>query len=239
MPLRDAALKMQMMQLSRRYPRWGYRRVHAVLRRSGDVINRKRVHRLWRSSGLQVPKRRRRRRGSKRDPRTLPVYGPNQVWAYDFVFDSCENGQKLKCFTVIDEWSRECLAIEVSGSIRSAKVIEVLQRLIDDRGAPAFVRSDNGPEFIAFAVQDWLKSKGVQTAFIPPGKPWHNGINESFNGKFRDECLNQEWFRHRLEAKVIIEDFRKHFNHQRPHSSLRYLTPVEYRSQFNNNKRAA
>ncbi len=239
MPERDEALRLRLEKLSKRHPRWGYRRAHAVLRRQGVRVNRKRVHRVWRSAGLQVPKRRRRRRGPRRDPRTIPVSGPNQVWAYDFIHDTCDNGQNLKCFTVVDEWSRECLAIDVAGSIRSHRVVDVLDELMRVRGAPAFVRCDNGPEFVAFAIQNWLGRAGVRTAYIPPGKPWHNGINESFNGKFRDECLNQEWFRHRLEARVVIEDFRNHFNEERPHSSLNYMTPVEYRRRFADNQQTA
>lgn len=234
---RDEKLLERMQVLSRRYPRWGYRRIRELLVREGKTMTRKKAHRLWKKAGLQVLPRRRRRRGTKRDPRTLVVNGPNQVWAYDFVFDSCMNGQRLKCLTIVDEWSRECLAIDVAGSIRAERVIRVLRRLIDDRGAPAFVRSDNGPEFVAYAIQDWLGSAGIHTAYIPRGKPWHNAVNESFNGKFRDECLNQEWFRNRFEAAVVIEDFRKHYNEERPHSSLDYLTPVEYRLREEVNSR--
>lgn len=225
----DATPLAKMRGIAHRHPRWGYRRVRAVLAKKGVFLNAKKAHRLWKKGNLQVPVRRRRRRGGKRDPMTMKVTGPNQVWAYDFVFDRCQNGQSLKCLTVIDEWSRECLAIDVAGSLRAERVIETLSVVFRERGAPAFLRSDNGPEFVAYAVQDWLQRAGVTTAYIPPGKPWHNGFNESFNGKFRDECLNQELFHHRLEAKVIIEDFRKEYNEQRPHSSLGYMTPVEYR----------
>jgi putative transposase len=138
-------------------------------------------------------------------PRPVPATGPNQVWAYDFVFDACANGQKLKCLTIIDEWKRESLAIDVAGNLRSRRVIEVLAKLVSVRGAPRYMRSDNGPEFVATAVLRWLTDEGIETAHIAPGKPWQNGTNESFNGQCRDECLSLEWFRSLREARVIIE----------------------------------
>ena len=148
----------------------------------------------------------------------------NDVWAYDFLFD-----QRLKCLTVIDEWTRECLAIEVAGSLRSQQVIATLERLFVQHGTPKYLRSDNGPEFVSQAVRRWLAPRAVAPSFIEPGKPWQNGTNESFNGKFRDECLNLEWFRSRAEAKVVIESWRRHFNEVRPHSSLGYRTPNEHK----------
>lgn len=230
--VKDAEDIEQMRRISRQHPRWGYRRVRVVLARKGRPMNWKKAHRLWKKAGLQVPPRRRRRKGTKRDPRTLVATAPNQVWAYDFVHDACVDGPRIKCLTIVDEGTREALAIDVAGSIRSERVIEILEELIRHRGAPAFLRSDNGPEFVAYRVQDWLRSVGITTAFIPPGKPWHNAVNESFNGRFRDECLNQEWFRNCLEARVVIEDYRNHFNTERPHSALDYLTPVEYRRRW-------
>ena len=152
----------------------------------------------------------------------------NQVWSYDFVFDCCANGQQLKCLTVTDEFTKEGLAIHVDARIRSPRVIEVLSRLVSQRGAPAFLRSDNGPEFVSQALLRWITAQGIQTALIDPGKPWQNGVGESFNGKFRDECLSLEWFRSRAEAKVVIETWRQHFNEVRPHSSLGYLTPAAF-----------
>jgi len=149
-----------------------------------------RAHRLWRSAGLQVPRKRPRRRVAASRPRPHPATGPDQVWAYDFVFDACANGQKLKCLTVVAEWTHESLAIDVAGSIRSGRVIEVLARLVSVHGAPRYLRSDNGPEFVSAAVLRWLTDAGIDGAFIAPGKPWQNGTNESFNGRFRDECLN-------------------------------------------------
>lgn len=145
------------------------------------------------------------------------------------MFDACANGQQLKCLTVIDEHTRESLAIDVAGSIRSGRVIEVLSRIISERGAPKYLRSDNGPEFVSKALLKWLLAANIDTALIDPGKPWQNGADESFNGKLRDECLSLEWFRNRVEAKVVIEQWRRHYNQVRPHSSLAYMTPEEFR----------
>jgi putative transposase len=163
-------------------------------------------------------------------PRPLPASGANQVWAYDFVFDACANGQQLKCLTVIDEWTRECLAIDVAGSIRSGRVIEVLRRLVSTHGAPKYLRSDNGPEFVSNAILRWFSRENIETAHIDPGKPWQNGADESFNGKLLDECLSLEWFRSRPEAVAVIETWRRHYNEVRPHSSLRYMTSKQFRS---------
>lgn len=161
-------------------------------------------------------------------PRPLAPTAANQVWSYDFVFDRCANGQQLKCLTVTDEWTKEGLAIEVDGRIRSGRVIDVLARLVSTRGAPRYLRSDNGPEFVSRALLGWITGQGIGTALVDPGTPWQNGTGESFNGKFRDECLSLEWFRSRAEAKVVIEGWRKHYNAVRPHSSLGYLTPAEF-----------
>ena len=154
-----------------------------------------------------------------------------QMWAYDFVFDACANGQQLKCLTVIDEFTREALAIDVAGSIRSTRVKEVLAKLISVHGAPRYLRSDNGSEFLSRAILKWLATEKIETALIDPGKPWQNGTNESFNGKFRDECLSMEWFRNRIDAKIVIENWRRHYNEVRPHSSLGNLTPAEFKHQ--------
>ena len=154
----------------------------------------------------------------------------NEVWAYDFVFDACANGQQLKCLTVIDEYTRESLAIDVAGSIRSGRVIEVLTRLVSQHGAPKHLRSD-GPEFVSKALLKWLVAINIDIALSDPGKPWQNGADESFNGKFRDECLSLEWFRNRAEAKIVIEKWRQHYNEVRPHSSLQYQTPVQFKAK--------
>jgi putative transposase len=191
-----------------------------------------RAYRLWRAAKLQVPRKRPRKRIASGRPRPQTPTGANQVWSYDFVFDWCANGQQLKCLTVTDEWTKEGLVIEVDGRIRSPRVIEVLSRLVSERGAPLYLRSDNGPEFVSRALLSWITSMGIDTALIDPGKPWQNGATESFNGKFRDECLSLEWFRSRAEAKVVIENWRRHYNEVRPHSSLGYLTPAEFAAKI-------
>ncbi len=229
---RDAPTLDAMKRLAAQYPRYGYRRIRVFLRREGHGMGRHRAHRLWRLAGLQLPRRRPRRRVAASRPRPLPALGPTQVWAYDFVFDASASGQQIKCLTVIDEFTRECLAIDVAGSIRSARVIEVLARLLTTHGAPRYLRSDNGPEFVSRAILEWLAASGIETAHIDPGKPWQNGTDESFNGKLRDECLSLEWFRSRAEARVVIEVWRRHYNHERPHSSLNDLTPIEFKTRY-------
>ena len=164
-----------------------------------------RAWRLWQREALQVPKKRKRRRATVSRSRLLPPEQRHQIWAYDFVFDRCANGQVLKCLTIVDEYTRECLAITVSGRICSSDVIAQLARLISLHGAPRHLRSDNGTEFVSHAVLKWFREHRIDRAFSDPGKPWQNGLDESFNGKFRDECLNMEWFRIRAEARVVIE----------------------------------
>jgi putative transposase len=225
---RDAPVVSAMRELAGRYPRFGYRRIQVFLARRGLAMSADRAHRIWRGAGLQVPRRRPRRRVSIHRPRPLPAAGPNSVWAYDFVFDACANGQILKCLTVIDEYTRECLAIDVAGSIRSDRVIEVLAKLVSVRGAPRHLRSDNGPEFVSRAILRWLAGTGIETALIDPGKPWQNGAAESFNGKLRDECLSMQWFKNRVDASLLIESWRREYNEVRPHSSLGGLTPREF-----------
>lgn len=225
---KDAAIIDKMAELAKENPRYGYRRIRKLLGRAGIGMSPRRAHRLWKKAALQVPKKK-RRRIPVRTARPTPPTGKNHVWCYDFVFDACANGQPLKMLTVVDEYTRECLAIDVAANIRSERVIGVLGRLMTVHGAPRFLRSDNGPEFVAQALVDWLKSEGVETAHTAPGKPWQNGLNESFNGKLRDECLDMEWFPNRREAVVIIEGYRVKYNEERPHSSLGYLTPMEFK----------
>jgi putative transposase len=229
---RDAPVVSVMRELAAQYPRYGYRRIQVFLARRGHVMSADRTHRLWRLHGLQVPRKRPRRRVAAHRPRPLAPSGANRVWAYDFLFDACANGQQLKCLTVIDEYTRECLAIDVAGSIRSSRVIEVLSKLVSVHGAPKYLRSDNGPEFISRAILRWVTEAQIDTAYIDPGKPWQNGSNESFNGKFRDECLGMQWFKNRIDAKILIEEFRRQFNEVRPHSSLGQLTPAEFKQQL-------
>lgn len=217
-----------MRRLSGQYPRYGSRRIRVFLSREGISVGSDKCRRLWAEQGLQVPRKRPRRCVAASRPRPLAAAAANSVWSYDFVFDACANGQQLKCLTVVDEYTREALAIDVAGSIRSARVIEVLSQLISVRGAPRYLRSDNGPEFVSTALLEWVMGQGIESALIDPGKPWQNGTTESFNGKFRDECLAMEWFRNRLEARVVIEDWRQHYNQVRPHSSLNYETPEAF-----------
>jgi putative transposase len=229
---KDAPALRCMRELSGQYPRFGYRRIQIFLAREGHSMSCDRTYRLWKLAGLQVPRKRPRRRIAGSRPRPLAPGGAGEMWAYDFVFDACANGQQLKCLTVIDEFTRQCLAIDVAGSIRSKRVIEVLTRLVSVHGAPRYLRSDNGPEFVSRAVLKWLQQEHIRTAAIDPGKPWQNGTNESFNGKFRDECLSMEWFRNRIDAKIMIESWREHYNEIRPHSSLGNLTPLEFIQQL-------
>lgn len=230
LPVRDAPAVAAMRRLAAQYPRYGYRRIRIFLRREGHAMSVDRAHRLWRQAGLQVPRRRSRRRVATGRPRPTPPTAQNHVWAYDFAFDTSANGQTLKCLTIVDEWTRECLAIDVAGGIRSGRVLEVLAQLVSVHGAPRVLRSDNAPEFVARAVLQWLTDAAIETALIDPGKPWQNATDESFNGKFRDEFLTLHWFRHRAEARVAIEEWRRHYNDVRPHSSLGYLTPAEFKA---------
>ena len=227
----DPEFEKQVKALAIAHPRFGYRRVHALLTRAGLIVNRKRVSRIWEKFGLQVPTRTRKRkrvenRGQMPAPRATR---PNEVWTYDFVFDRDAAGRKLKMLTLMDEFTREGLAIRVGRSFKSEQVKEILAKVGAKRGFPAFLRSDNGAEFIAEMIKEFLAENNVRTAFIEPGSPWQNGTGESFNGKFRDECLRMEAFGNRREAAVIAESWRKYYNTQRPHSSLKYRTPEEFR----------
>jgi len=217
---------------SQQHPREGSRKAGAALRRAGTRVNHKKVERLWREEGLTVPvKRRQRRRGKGLERPVRPLY-PNHVWAYDFMEDSCLNGRKLRILTVVDEFTRETYETYVDYSIPAAKVIEVLEFLFTLHGPPRYLRSDNGPEFIATAVQEWLKQQRIQTAYIEPGKPWQNGVNESFNSRLRDECLNLELFYNLREARWTIETYRQYFNEQRLHGALAYVPPAEFKQQW-------
>ena len=218
-------------ELARRYPRFGYRRLHQMLRREHPEelpLNVKRVRRLCRLAGLNLPQRRRRKcRGQGVKFPVVAEY-PNHVWAYDFVFDWCENGRQLKFLTLVDEYTREGLAIEVDHRMGARQVWRVLQRVLRQRGAPAFIRSDNGPEFVAKYLTRRLRLEGVSCIHIDPGSPWQNGKNERFNGIFRDECTNMETFYQRDHARAISGLFLRYYNTERPHSSLGYQTPAEF-----------
>ncbi len=225
----EESLTGRIVELASRYGRYGYRRIHELLGREGWQVNRKRVERIWRQEGLKVPnKQPKRSRLWLNDGsciRLRPEYR-NHVWSYDFVADRTQDGRVLKMLVVMDEYSPECLSIEVERSIKSFQVLEQLGDLFVERGTPAYIRSDNGPEFTAKLVRNWLQSLNVGTLFIEPGSPWENGYVESLNGKFRDEFLNGELFYTLAEARVLIERWRKEYNTFRPHSSLNYRPPA-------------
>jgi putative transposase len=228
----DRALCSRISELSRENPRYGYRRVWALLRREGWEVNKKRVLRLWREAGLKVPQRQHKSRrlmgGSENGITKRRAEYPDHVWSYDFAMDSTEEGRRLKMMPVVDEYSRECLALEMERSITSQKVIDILRRLFAERGAPKYIRSDNGPEFVARAVKRWLAVCGVGTLYIEPGAPWENAYSETFISRLRDELLNREIFANLKEAQVLAGDYQEHYNYSRPHGALGYLTPVEF-----------
>ena len=225
----EEALTADIIRLASRYGRYGYRRITAMLRSEGWTVNAKRVERIWRREGLKVPQKQPKRgRLWLNDGsciRLRPEH-PNHVWSYDFVEGRTHNGRKFRMLNIIDEFTRECLAIRIDRKLNSTDVIDVLSDLFILRGVPGHVRSDNGPEFIAKAVREWIAAVGAKTAFIEPGSPWENGYCESFNSKLRDELLNSEIFYSLAEAKVIIEAWRRYYNTKRPHSSLGYKPPA-------------
>lgn len=222
-------LRKEIKELSEKHPRYGYRRITALLRREGWRVNAKRVQRVRRQEGYKVSKgqRKMKRTGFSTALRQRATHR-NHVWSWDFVYDQTERGSSLRILTLIDEHTRQCLAVHVAWSIRAVDVITVVEAAMERYGMPEHIRSDNGPEFIAYAIGDWLEEKQVKTLYITPASPWENGHIESFHDKLRDECLNRELFGSLLEAKVIVEQWRIEYNQQRPHSSLGYQTPQEY-----------
>lgn len=224
-----------MHEIVRRHPRYGYRRVWKLLQQDQWRVSRKRVHRLWRREGFKVPRKTRRRRRVGNSANSCIRYRaerPDHVWAWDFVHDRTTDNRPLKCLTIVDEFTRECLMLKVARKLTSQEVIGALGELASYRGLPAHIRSDNGPEFIAGAVRDWLEKAKVKTLYIEPGAPWENGYGETFNGKLRDELLNVELFTSLTEARVLAEDFREHYNHERPHSALGYMSPVAFKESL-------
>ena len=218
-----------MISLACQYGRYGYRRITALLRQEGWRVNHKRVERLWRQEGLKVPQKQpKRRRLWLNDGsciRLRPLF-PNHVWSYDFVAERTTDGRPIRMLSIIDEYTRECLTIHVGRHVKAADVLYQLSELFVCRGTPDYLRSDNGSEFTSEMVREWLGRLGVKTLFIEPGSPWENGYVESFNGKLRDELLNGEIFDTILEAKLVTEQWRKHYNTIRPHSSLAYRPPA-------------
>lgn len=208
--------------------RYGYRRIHVLLKREGWAINHKRTHRLYREAGLQVRRRRRKRVVQGERTPLDRARGPNQSWSMDFVADALANGRRVRCLAVVDDFTRECVAAVVDTSITGLRVARELDRVIEDRGAPMTISVDNGPEFAGRVLDEWAYRKGVRLRFIRPGKPVENAYVESFNGRLRDECLNEHWFASLNEARVLIEAWRREYNHERPHSSLGNATPSAF-----------
>lgn len=234
----DAELLERLLQIRDAHPRFGVPRVVALLRAQGKVVNHKRVERLWRAAGFQVPRRRRKAwKRSKVEPQPqVPCVAerPNHVWAYDFMEDGLMDGRKVRILNVLDEFTREWLAVKVGASMSGKAVVSVLCPLFQERGVPAFVRNDNGGEFIASEVRAALEAVGTRPAFIAPGAPWQNGFVESFHGKLRDECLDREAFASLRESQVCLEGHRRFYNEERPHSSLGYVAPAVFRKEWEN-----
>ncbi len=243
-PDRNASLREQLRSFAQKRSRWGFRKAWDALRRAGLVVNRKRVQRLWRQEHLQVPPRKKgpRYRKPKKPPDgyvpRLEALRPNHVWSLDFLEDATEGGGKLRFLTIGDNFTRECLAIEVATSFAATRVVQTLERLLQEHGPPEFIRSDNGPEFIAEALRSWLSEQvdaagGVpRLAYIEPGSPWQNGFRESFHGRFRDEFVSGTLFRSIAEARLLSEAFRIDYNQERPHQSLGYMTPAEFKRKW-------
>ena len=227
--LESRRVRKEVLELSANHPRYGYRRITALLRREGFAINAKRIARIRREEGLKVSKKQRRmKRLGVSTAERLRAQRPRQVWSWDFVADQTENGSNFRILTLLDEHTRQCLATHAAWSIRAVDVITVLEAAIARYGVPEHIRSDNGPEFIAYAIGDWLAEAKIKTLYIKPGSPWENGHIESFHDKLRDECLNRELFGSLAEARVILESWRMEYNECRPHSSLGYQTPGEF-----------
>lgn len=227
----EERLAREIRRLSRKHRRYGYRRITELLRRKGWIVNVKRVHRLWKREGLGVARRSRRHRAVGSSEAACGVTRaerPNQVWTYDFLSVRLRGGRRVRVLTVLDEYTRECLALHVASSIPAEVVIAVLALIMTCRGAPEAMRSDNGPEFVAKAVRDWLAAEGTKTLYIAPGSPWENGVVEAFHARLRDEFLNGIEIENVREARALFEAFRKEYNAERPHSSLGYRTPREF-----------
>jgi transposase InsO family protein len=227
-------IRKEVLELSEKHPRYGYRRITALLRRDGFTLNAKRVQRLRREEGIQVRKRQKRmRRVGPQQNERLRASKARQVWSWDFVEDQTDNGSRFRILTLLDEHTRQCLALHAAWSIRAVDAITVLEAAMARYGVPEHLRSDNGPEFIAYAIQDWLQERQIKTLYIRPGSPWENAHIESFHDKLRDECLNRELFGTLAEARIILESWRVEYNQERPHSSLGNQTPEEFaRSKF-------
>ena len=225
----EERLVARVIELATQYGRYGYRRITALLRQEEWQVNHKKIERIWKREGLKVPQKQPKRRRLWLNDGSCIRLRPeckDHVWSYDFVMARTSDGRSFRILTILDEYSRECLAMKVDRHISSQDVIDQLYELFLLRGVPKHIRSDNGPEFTAKKIRDWLTELGVKTLFIEPGSPWENGYIESFNGKLRDELLNREIFTTLIEAKILIEQWRWEYNHVRPHSGLRYRPPA-------------
>ena len=224
----DEPIRARLREIARAHPRWGWKMAHQILRREGEGINRKKTRRLWREQGLRrpAPRCRKHRRGPGGG--LFRAERPNHVWALDFQFDETADQRRLKLLNIVDEHTREALAMRVGRTCDADAVVAVLERLVAQRGAPEHLRMDNGPQLIAWALRDWCRLSGTGTIYIEPGSPWENPFIESFNGRVRDELLNVEEFINLFEAQVIVEAWRVEYNTYRPHSSLGGRTPAEY-----------
>ena len=231
----DAELRGKLVALARQKPRYGYRRLHVLLQRQGQTVNVKRIYRLYREEGLMVRRQRRKRlvRSMPAEPRLLRA---NQEWAMDFIIDGLASGRMVRILSVVDAYTRECLALEADTSLGSGRVIRVLERLIAARGVAESLRSDNGPEFTSRRMIGWAEERTITLIHIQPGKPMQNGHVESFHGRLRDECLNAHWFRTLNDVRTTLEKWRQEYNCERPHSGLDYRTPEEFRQILDRGK---
>jgi putative transposase len=238
--IEEARLVRRVHELTERYPRFGYRKIHAVLQTEGFAIGRDRLRLIRRREGLRVSRKSRKRRRPGRSTASADrALRPNHVWSYDFVADQTINGRRLRLLTVIDEFTREAIWIETARLLNSHDVVRVLGQLVESRGAPGIIKSDNGPELVAQHVQDWIKDRGIDTKYIDPGSPWQNGHNESFNAVLRDGCLNRWAFSSVREARLIVESWRQEYNEERPHGALDQITPAAYAAGVGQQQREA
>ena len=230
-PEDEPVILARMKELVRKHPRYGYRRIWALLRKEGFHVNRKRIYRLWKKEGYRVPQVQHKRRRVGVSENGCARFRPehkNHIWAWDFIFDRDERARSLKWLTVIDEFTRECHTLRPERHLTAFDVIDELIRLMNEKGVPGHIRSDNGPEFIAKAIRNWLARAGVGTLYVEPGAPWENGYAEAFQSRLRDELLNAESFANLREAQALAPLWKREYNEERPHSSLGYLTPVEF-----------
>ncbi len=227
-PNRNEELCARLRELAAQHPRYGYRRLGALLRREGRRVNHKKVERLYRQQGLALQRRRRKRLARGARPSATAPERANQLWSLDFVSDTTAQGRGLRLLTVVDAYTRECLVIETDTSLTARRVTAALERVLDERPQPQKIRTDNGPEFRSRWFQSWCHQRGIRLDYIEPGKPMQNGIIESFNGRLRDECLNTNWFRNLRHARLTVAAWRNHYNQLRPHSALGYRTPNEF-----------